>query len=84
MLLLPFFYAFVGKKKVQYGLLFIENRAEVHNFLFFVYVFFHRTFPHRTHQKPHLFYENGHKMDSVSNSVLDIKKTADFCATVLK
>lgn len=66
------------EQKVHYGLLVMENRAEIHNFLFFVYVFFHRTFPHRTRPKPHLFDENGHKMGGVSNSVLGIKKTADF------
>lgn len=65
----PIFYAFVGKKKVQYGLLFIENRAEVHKFLSFLYVFFYRTFSHRTSAETHLFNENGHKMGSVSNTV---------------
>ena len=56
----------------------MENRVEDYKFLFFMYVFFNRTYPHRTSTKSHLFYENGHKMGSVSNSVLGIKKTADF------
>lgn len=56
----------------------MENRVEDYKFLFFMYVFFSRTFPHRTSAKQHLFYENGHKMGSMSNSVLGIKKTADF------
>lgn len=60
------------------GILIIENRAEIHKFLFFVFVFFSRTFPHRTRPKPHLFNENGHKMESVSNSVLGIKKDSGF------
>lgn len=52
----------------------MENRVEIHKFLSFSYVFFHRTFPHRASAKLHLFNEKSHKMGSVSNSVLSIKR----------